>query len=139
MLIEEITDRLNGLEILIEERIKDIETVSNFIAKNTIQLNQLEYELDEVEFDIRTSISNWKDVGCNNKEERELYVKTRDEYKLILFDIQRINNDIIEYKHTLDVAEKELKFYNRMYDRYSKLEDNTLSKICKSGDNCGCR
>lgn len=127
--MENLYDKLSGLEILIEKRIKDIQIVSNFIAKNTIELNKLEYELSETEFEIRNT-SNWKELGLKNKEERELYVKTRDEYKLILFDIQSINNDIIEYKQVLDVAEKELKFYNRLYDRYVNLERQL-------GDSCG--
>lgn len=128
-MIEDINDKLNGLQELIDKRIKDIDVTGSFIAKNTATINYLELDLNEVEFDIRNT-SNWTELGLKNKEERELYVKTRDEYKAILFEIQSIENDLIEYKHILSVLEKELKFYNRLYDRYSNLERQL-------GDSCG--
>lgn len=119
--IETISDRLTNIENNIPKLLEEIEILNYNITKNTIEINKLENEQIENEFDIRMN-ANWSDLGIKNKEERELYVKNHDDYKKNMLQIADLENEIAEYKHSMNVAEKMLKFYNRGYDRYSNLE-----------------
>ena len=119
--IDTISDRLTNIENNIPKLLEEIEILNYNITKNTIEINKLENEQIENEFDIRMN-ANWSDLGIKNKEERELYVKNHDDYKKNMLQIVDLENEIAEYKHSLNVAEKMLKFYNRGYDRYSNLE-----------------
>ena len=119
--IDTISDRLTNIENNIPKLLEEIEILNYNITKNTIEINKLENEQIENEFDIRMN-ANWADLGTKNKEERELYVKNHDDYKKNMLQIVDLENEIAEYKHSLNVAEKMLKFYNRGYDRYSNLE-----------------
>lgn len=119
--IDTISDRLTNIENKIPKLLEEIEILNYNITKNTIEINKLENEQIENEFDIRMN-ANWNDLGIKNKEERELYVKNHDDYKKNMLQITDLENEIAEYKHSMNVAEKMLKFYNRGYDRYSNLE-----------------
>ena len=119
--IDTISDRLTNIENNIPKLLEEIEILNYNITKNTIEINKLENEQIENEFDIRMN-ANWSDLGIKNKEERELYVKNHDDYKKNMLQITDLENEIAEYKHSMNVAEKMLKFYNRGYDRYSNLE-----------------
>ena len=119
--IDTISERLTNIENKIPKLLEEIEILNYNITKNTIEINKLENEQIENEFDIRMN-ANWSDLGIKNKEERELYVKNHDDYKKNMLQITDLENEIAEYKHSLNVAEKMLKFYNRGYDRYSNLE-----------------
>lgn len=119
--IETISDRLNNIETNIPKLLEEIEILNYNITKNSIEINKLGLEQIENEFNIRMN-ADWKDLGIKNKEERDLYVKNHDDYKKNMLQIADLENEIAEYKHSLNVAEKMLKFYNRGYDRYSNLE-----------------
>lgn len=130
--IDTISDRLNNIENKIPKLLEEIEILNYNITKNTIEINKLENEQIENEFDIRMN-ANWSDLGIKNKEERELYVKNHDDYKKNMLQIADLENEIAEYKHSMNVAEKMLKFYNRGYDRYANLE--SAYYIIMRGDN----
>lgn len=119
--IDTISDRLTNIENNIPKLLEEIEILNYNITKNTIEINKLENEQIENEFNIRMN-ANWNDLGIKNKEERELYVKNHDDYKKNMLQIADLENEIAEYKHSMNVAEKMLKFYNKGYDRYSNLE-----------------
>jgi len=129
---EIITERLGNIEIEIPKLLEEIEILNYNITQNTIEINKLENEQIENEFNIRMN-ANWKDLGIKNKEERDLYVKNHDDYKKNMLLIADLENEIAEYKHSLNVAEKMLKFYNRGYDRYANLE--SAYYIIMRGDN----
>lgn len=130
--IETISDRLTNIENNIPKLLEEIEILNYNITKNTIEINKLENKQIENEFDIRMN-ADWKDLGIKNKEERDLYVKNHDDYKKNMLQIADLENEIAEYKHSLNVAEKMLKFYNRGYDRYSNLE-STYYNIMEGGN-----
>ena len=130
--IDTISERLTNIENKIPKLLEEIEILNYNITKNTIEINKLENEQIENEFDIRMN-ANWSDLGIKNKEERELYVKNHDDYKKNMLQITDLENEIAEYKHSLNVAEKMLKFYNRGYDRYSNLE-STYYNIMEGGN-----
>lgn len=130
--IQTISDRLDNIENNIPKLLEEIEILNYNITKNNIEINKLELEQTENEFSIRMN-ADWKDLGIKNKEERDLYVKNHDDYKKNMLQIADLENEIAEYKHSLNVAEKMLKFYNKGYDRYSNLE-SAYYNIMK-GDN----
>ena len=119
--IDTISDRIDNIEYEIPKFLEEIEILNYNITKNSIEINKLGLEQIENEFNIRMN-ADWKDLGIKNKEERDLYVKNHDDYKENMLLIADLENEIAEYKHSLNVAEKMLKFYNRGYDRYSNLE-----------------
>ena len=130
--IDTISDRINNIENNIPKLLEEIEILNYNITQNSIEINKLQLKQIENEFDIRMN-ADWKDLGIKNKEERDLYVKNHDDYKENMLLIADLENEIAEYKHSLNVAEKMLKFYNKGYDRYSNLE-STYYKIME-GDN----
>lgn len=130
--IDTISDRINNIINEIPKLLEEIEILNYNITKNTIEINKLENEQIENEFDIRIH-ANWVNLGIKNKEERELYVKNHDDYKKNMLQIVDLENEIAEYKHSLNVAEKMLKFYNRCYDRYSNLE-SAYYKMMEGGN-----
>lgn len=130
--IDTISERLTNIENKIPKLLEEIEILNYNITKNSIEINKLGLEQIENEFNIRMN-ADWKDLGIKNKEERDLYVKNHDDYKKNMLQITDLENEIAEYKHSLNVAEKMLKFYNRGYDRYSNLE-STYYNIME-GDN----
>lgn len=130
--IDTISERLTNIENNIPKLLEEIEILNYNITKNSIEINKLGLEQIENEFNIRMN-ADWKDLGIKNKEERDLYVKNHDDYKKNMLQITDLENEIAEYKHSLNVAEKMLKFYNRGYDRYSNLE-STYYNIME-GDN----
>ena len=119
--IDTISDRIDNIEHEIPKLLEEIEILNYNITQNSIEINKLQLEQIENEFDIRMN-ADWKDLGIKNKEERDLYVKNHDDYKENMLLIADLENEIAEYKHSLNVAEKMLKFYNKGYDRYSNLE-----------------
>lgn len=132
LIIETISDSLDNIETNIPKLLEEIEILNYNITKNSIEINKLGLEQIENEFNIRMN-ADWKDLGIKNKEERDLYVKNHDDYKKNMLQIADLENEIAEYKHSLNVAEKMLKFYNKGYDRYSNLE-SAYYNIMK-GDN----
>lgn len=130
--IDTISDRIDNIENNIPKLLEEIEILNYNITKNSIEINKLELKQIENEFNIRMN-ADWKDLGIKNKEERDLYVKNHDDYKKNMLQIADLENEIAEYKHSLNVAEKMLKFYNRGYDRYSNLE-STYYKIMEGGN-----
>ena len=130
--IDTISDRIDNIENNIPKLLEEIEILNYNITQNSIEINKLQLKQIENEFDIRMN-ADWKDLGIKNKEERDLYVKNHDDYKENMLLIADLENEIAEYKHSLNVAEKMLKFYNKGYDRYSNLE-STYYKIME-GDN----
>lgn len=130
--IDIISERLTNIENKIPKLLEEIEILNYNITKNSIEINKLGLEQIENEFNIRMN-ADWKDLGIKNKEERDLYVKNHDDYKKNMLQITDLENEIAEYKHSLNVAEKMLKFYNKGYDRYSNLE-STYYNIME-GDN----
>lgn len=119
--IDTISDRIDNIEHEIPKLLEEIEILNYNITQNSITINKLQLKQIENEFDIRMN-ADWKDLGIKNKEERDLYVKNHDDYKENMLLIADLENEIAEYKHSLNVAEKMLKFYNKGYDRYSNLE-----------------
>lgn len=119
--IDTISDRIDNIEHEIPKLLEEIEILNYNITQNSITINKLQLKQIENEFDIRMN-ADWKDLGIKNKEERDLYVKNHDDYKENMLLIANLENEIAEYKHSLNVAEKMLKFYNKGYDRYSNLE-----------------
>lgn len=130
--IDTISERLTNIENNIPKLLEEIEILNYNITKNSIEINKLGLEQIENEFNIRMN-ADWKDLGIKNKEERDLYVKNHDDYKENMLQIADLENEIAEYKHSLNVAEKMLKFYNKGYDRYSNLE-STYYKIMEGGN-----
>ena len=130
--IDTISERLTNIENNIPKLLEEIEILNYNITKNSIEINKLGLEQIENEFNIRMN-ADWKDLGIKNKEERDLYVKNHDDYKENMLLIADLENEIAEYKHSLNVAEKMLKFYNKGYDRYSNLESTYYNMM--EGDN----
>lgn len=130
--IDTISDRIDNIEHEIPKLLEEIEILNYNITQNSIEINKLELEQIENEFNIRMN-ADWKDLGIKNKEERDLYVKNHDDYKENMLLIADLENEIAEYKHSLNVAEKMLKFYNKGYDRYSNLE-STYYNIMEGGN-----
>ena len=130
--IDTISDRINNIENNIPKLLEEIEILNYNITQNSIEINKLQLKQIENEFDIRMN-ADWKDLGIKNKEERDLYVKNHDDYKENMLLIADLENEIAEYKHSLNVAEKMLKFYNRGYDRYSNLE-SAYYKMMEGGN-----
>ena len=130
--IDTISDRIDNIEHEIPKLLEEIEILNYNITQNSIEINKLQLEQIENEFDIRMN-ADWKDLGIKNKEERDLYVKNHDDYKENMLLIADLENEIAEYKHSLNVAEKMLKFYNKGYDRYSNLE-STYYNIMEGGN-----
>lgn len=116
----------NKLIELIDKKIKDIDIVGKKLVDTNKDLFKVENNLLIIENTIRQN-TNFKELGLTNKESRELYIKNHDDMRVTLKLKQDLENSINEYKHILDVLNKELKLYNRVFDRTVKLE-------CKCGD-----
>lgn len=128
MMIEDIESR-------IIQSMNDMEISNKFIIDLNDELFELECQLNDLEFNIRMT-TDWKSVGCSNKEERELYVKNNPKIVSIIAKKRDLEHQINEYKHMYSVADRNLKFANRLFDYYSKIEN---CRNFKKGDNCGCR
>lgn len=115
----------NKLIELIDKKIKDIDIVGKKLVDTNKDLFKVENNLLIIENTIRQN-TNFKELGLTNKESRELYIKNHDDMRVTLKHKQDLENSINEYKHILDVLNKELKLYNRVFDRTVKLE-------CKCG------
>lgn len=110
---------------LIDKKIKDIDIVGKKLVDTNKDLFKVENNLLIIENTIRQN-TNFKELGLTNKESRELYIKNHDDMRVTLKLKQDLENSINEYKHILDVLNKELKLYNRVFDR-------TVSLECKCG------
>lgn len=115
----------NKLIELIDKKIKDIDIVGKKLVDTNKDLFKVENNLLIIENTIRQN-TNFKELGLTNKESRELYIKNHDDMRVTLKLKQDLENSINEYKHILDILNKELKLYNRVFDRAVKLE-------CKCG------
>lgn len=110
---------------LIDKKIKDIDIVGKKLVDTNKDLFKVENNLLIIENTIRQN-TNFKELGLTNKESRELYIKNHDDMRVTLKLKQDLENSINEYKHILDILNKELKLYNRVFDR-------TVSLECKCG------
>lgn len=115
----------NKLIELIDKKIKDIDIVGKKLVDTNKDLFKVENNLLIIENTIRQN-TNFKELGLTNKESRELYIKNHDDMRVTLKLKQDLENSINEYKHILDILNKELKLYNRVFDR-------TVSLECKCG------
>lgn len=127
-ILQTLNDEINRVSSEINSCLESLEIGSKLMIETTKNLIEKEDELQECEFKIRME-TDFKSVGCNNKEERELYITHVPEYKKLYLEKRDLENDLAEYKHRVNVDERNLKFYNRLYDRLSNLEKGYYKEL----------
>lgn len=127
MLNENLREEINELEKKIEETLKSMEITSNLITKTNIEIMKTQDQLQLAEMEIRLN-TDFKAVGCNNKEEREMYIMSIPEYRELYLQKRDLEIDLSEYKHRYGVDERQLKMYNKIYSRLANLEEYELEK-----------
>lgn len=127
MLNENLKEDLNIMEKKIQDCLDDMEIVYKLIIKTNTEILRIENELQICELDIRLN-TDFKAVGCNNKEERELYIMSIPEYREKYLVKRDLEIDLSEFRHRYGVNERQLKLYNRIYDRLKTLESYELEK-----------
>lgn len=127
MLNENLREEINELEKKIEETLKSMEITSNLITKTNIEIMKTQDQLQLAEMEIRLN-TDFKAVGCNNKEEREMYIMSIPDYRELYLQKRDLEIDLSEYKHRYGVDERQLKMYNKIYSRLANLEEYELEK-----------
>ena len=127
MLNENLRDEINELEKKIEETLKSMEIVSDLITKTNIEIMKTQEQLQLAEIEIRLN-TDFKAVGCNNKEEREMYIMSIPDYRELYLQKRDLEIDLSEYRHRYGVDERQLKMYNKIYSRLVTLEEYELER-----------
>lgn len=121
MIDKNIEQEINELEQKIKETLESMEIVSNWIVKTNIEIMEVEEQLQLEEIEIRLT-TDFKAVGCKNKEEREMYIMSIPEYRELYLQKRDLEIALSEYRHRYGVDERHLKMLNRIYDRLVNLE-----------------
>ena len=127
MLNENLREEINELEKKIEETLKSMEITSDLITKTGTEIMKTQEQLQLAEIEIRLN-TDFKAVGCNNKEEREMYIMSIPDYRELYLQKRDLEIDLSEYKHRYGVDERQLKMYNKIYSRLVNLEEYELEK-----------
>lgn len=127
MLNENLRDEINELEKKIEETLKSMEIASDLITKTSIEIMKTQEQLQLAEIEIRLN-TDFKAVGCNNKEEREMYIMSIPDYRELYLQKRDLEIDLSEYRHRYGVDERQLKMYNKIYSRLVTLEEHELER-----------
>lgn len=127
MLNENLRDEINELEKKIEETLKSMEIASDLITKTSIEIMKTQEQLQLAEIEIRLN-TDFKAVGCNNKEEREMYIMSIPDYRELYLQKRDLEIDLSEYRHRYGVDERQLKMYNKIYSRLVTLEEYELER-----------
>lgn len=127
MLNENLREEINELEKKIEETLRSMEITSDLITKTNIEIVKTQDQLQLAEMEIRLN-TDFKAVGCNNKEEREMYIMSIPDYRELYLQKRDLEIDLSEYKHRYGVDERQLKMYNKIYSRLVNLEEYELEK-----------
>lgn len=133
MINENLKEVLNLTEEKIEELVGSMEIASSFITKTSVDILKIKKQLELVETEIRLN-TDFKAVGCNNKEERESYILTVPEYRELYLQKRDLEVDLLEYKHRYSTDERELEMYYKFYFRMMVLEEYDLKKELKGGE-----
>ena len=131
MLNENLREEINELEKKIEETLKSMEIASNLITKTNMEIMKTQEQLQLAEIEIRLN-TDFKAVGCNNKEEREMYIMSIPDYRELYLQKRDLEIDLSEYRHRYGVDERQLKMYNKIYSRLVTLEEYELEKELNS-------
>lgn len=127
MLNENLREEINELEKKIEETLKGMEITSDLITKTGIEIMKTQEQLQLAEIEIRLN-TDFKAVGCNNKEEREMYIMSIPDYRELYLQKRDLEIDLSEYRHRYGVDERQLKMYNKIYSRLVTLEEYELER-----------
>lgn len=136
MLNENLREEINELEKKIEETLKSMEIVSDLISKTNIEIMKTQEQLQLAEIEIRLN-TDFKAVGCNNKEEREMYIMSIPDYRELFLQKRDLEIDLFEYRHRYGTDERQLKMYNKIYGRLLTLEEYELEREL-NGLECKC-
>ena len=127
MLNENLRDEINELEKKIEETLKSMEIASDLITKTNMEIMKIQEQLQLAEIEIRLN-TDFKAVGCNNKEEREMYIMSIPDYRELYIQKRDLEIDLSEYRRRYGVDERQLKMYNKIYSRLVTLEEYELER-----------
>ena len=108
-----------------------MEIASNLITKTNMEIMKTQEQLQLAEIEIRLN-TDFKAVGCNNKEEREMYIMSIPDYRELYLQKRDLEIDLSEYRHRYGVDERQLKMYNKIYSRLVTLEEYELEKELNS-------
>ena len=136
MLNENLREEINELEKKIEETLKSMEIASDLITKTNMEIMKIQEQLQLAEIEIRLN-TDFKAVGCNNKEEREMYIMSIPDYRELYIQKRDLEIDLSEYRHRYGVDERQLKMYNKIYGRLLILEEYELEREL-NGSECKC-
>ena len=125
MLNENLREEINELENKIEDILKSMEITSHLITETNVEIMKIEEQLQLAEIEIRLN-TDFKAVGCNNKEEREMYIMSIPDYRELYLQKRDLEIDLSEYRHSYGVDERQLKMYNKIYGRLLTLEEYEL-------------
>ncbi len=127
MLNENLIEEINGLEKKIEETLESMEITSSLITKTNAEIMKTKEQLQLAEMEIRLN-TDFKAVGCNNKEEREMYIMSIPDYRELYCLKRDLEIDLSEYRHRYGVDEKQLEMYYMFYSRLVNLEEYELER-----------